>query len=122
MNIGDLLERMIKEGASDGFITAGAPLSIKVDGQIYPITGQPVTEDEVFELIISSMRPEQEEEFREEAKRLLDKEKQRRRKILAQVRHEERFLAMLNAEHVKTYVAYEYIRQSSRYGYFGGSG
>jgi twitching motility protein PilU len=55
---------MIKEGASDGFVTAGAPLSIKVDGQIYPITGQPVTDEEVFELIVSSMRPEQEEEFR----------------------------------------------------------
>jgi twitching motility protein PilU len=64
MNIQDLLGRMVKEGASDGFITVGAPLSIKVDGQIYPITGQPVTDEEAFELIISSMRPEQEEEFR----------------------------------------------------------
>ena len=64
MNIEELLGRMVKEGASDGFITAGAPLSIKVDGQIYPITGQPVTDEEVFEMIISSMRPEQEEEFR----------------------------------------------------------
>lgn len=64
MNIQELLGRMVKEGASDGFITVGAPLSIKVDGQIYPITGQPVTDEEVFEMIISSMRPEQEEEFR----------------------------------------------------------
>lgn len=64
MNIEDLLERMVKEGASDGFVTAEAPMSIKVDGQIYPITGQPMGDEEVFELIISSMRPEQEEEFR----------------------------------------------------------
>ncbi|NQX87279.1 MAG: PilT/PilU family type 4a pilus ATPase [Halioglobus sp.] len=64
MNIQDLLRRMLKEGASDGFVTAGAPLSIKVDGQIYPITGSPVTDQEVFDLIIATMRPEQEEEFR----------------------------------------------------------
>jgi twitching motility protein PilU len=64
MILEDLLGRMVKEGASDGFITVGAPLSIKVDGQIYPITGQPVTDEEVVELITSSMRPEQEEEFR----------------------------------------------------------
>ena len=64
MKLEDLLERMVKEGASDGFITADAPLSIKVDGQIYPITGQPMAEDDVFEMILSSMRPEQEEEFR----------------------------------------------------------
>ena len=64
MKIEDLLERMVKEGASDGFITADAPLSIKVDGQIYPITGQPMGEDECLEMILSSMRPEQEEEFR----------------------------------------------------------
>ena len=45
MNIEELLARMVKEGASDGFITAGAPLSIKVDGQIYPITGQPMADE-----------------------------------------------------------------------------
>ena len=38
MNIEDLLGRMVKEGASDGFITAGAPPSIKVDGEIHPIS------------------------------------------------------------------------------------
>jgi twitching motility protein PilU len=63
MNIEDLLERIVKEGASDGFITVGAPPSIKVDGQIYPISGEPITEEEARELILSTMRPEQEEEF-----------------------------------------------------------
>ena len=63
MKIEDLLERIVKEGASDGFITADAPLSIKVDGEIYPISGQPLTDEEARELILSSMRPEQEEEF-----------------------------------------------------------
>ncbi len=46
MKIEDLLERMVKEGASDGFITADAPPSIKVDGQIYPISGQPLNDAE----------------------------------------------------------------------------
>lgn len=63
MKIEDLLERVVKEGASDGFITAGAPPSIKVDGQIYPVSGSPLTDEEARELILSSMRPEQEEEF-----------------------------------------------------------
>ena len=63
MKIEDLLERIVKEGASDGFVTADAPLSIKVDGEIYPISGQPLTDEEARELILSSMRPEQEEEF-----------------------------------------------------------
>ena len=43
MKIENLLERMVKEGASDGFITADAPPSIKVDGQIYPISERPLT-------------------------------------------------------------------------------
>ena len=38
MKIEELLERVVKEGASDGFIAAEAPPSIKVDGQIYPIS------------------------------------------------------------------------------------
>ena len=63
MKIEDLLERIVKEGASDGFITVGAPPSIKVDGQIYPISGEPISEEEARELILSTMRPEQEEEF-----------------------------------------------------------
>ncbi len=63
MKIEDLLERMVKEGASDGFITVNAPPSIKVDGQIYPISGSPILEDEARELILSTMRPEQEEDF-----------------------------------------------------------
>ncbi len=63
MKIEDLLGRMVKEGASDGFITADAPPSIKVDGQIYPISGSPLSEDETRELVLSTMRPDQQEDF-----------------------------------------------------------
>jgi twitching motility protein PilU len=63
MKIEDLLERMVKEGASDGFITADAPPSIKVDGQIYPISGRPLSEEESRDLVLSTMRPDQKEDF-----------------------------------------------------------
>jgi twitching motility protein PilU len=64
MNIDSLLARMVKEGASDGFITADAPLSIKVDGQIYPITKRPITDEEAREMVFSTMRQDQQVEFR----------------------------------------------------------
>ena len=63
MKIEDLLGRMVKEGASDGFITADAPPSIKVDGQIYPISARPLNDEETRELVLSTMRPDQQENF-----------------------------------------------------------
>jgi twitching motility protein PilU len=63
MKIEDLLERMVKEGASDGFLTVDAPPSIKVDGQIYPISERPLGEEEARELVLSTMRPDQQEDF-----------------------------------------------------------
>ena len=42
MKIEELLERVVNEGASDGFIAALAPPSIKVDGTIYPISDHPL--------------------------------------------------------------------------------
>ena len=63
MNIEDLLERVVKEKASDGFISAGAPPSIKVDGKIFPITDVAVTEEEARELVLSTMREDQKETF-----------------------------------------------------------
>jgi twitching motility protein PilU len=65
MKIEDLLSRVVKEGASDGFISVDAPPSIKVDGQIYPIADRPLTEGEAAELVISTMRPDQEQEFKQ---------------------------------------------------------
>jgi twitching motility protein PilU len=64
MNIDVLLRRMIKEGASDGFVTAGAAFSIKVDGQIYPISDHLVTEEEARDLVLSTMRQDQQVDFR----------------------------------------------------------
>ena len=65
MNINDLLERVVKEGASDGFISAQASASIKVDGQIYPISEHLLSDEETRELVLSTMRDEQKNEFLE---------------------------------------------------------
>lgn len=63
MKFESLLDRMVKEGASDGFITVDAPPCIKVDGQIYPISERPVQEAEAREMVLSTMRPDQQEDF-----------------------------------------------------------
>jgi twitching motility protein PilU len=65
MKIEELLERVVKEGASDGFIAAQAAPSIKVDGQIYPITEHLLTDQEAEEIVISTMREDQKLEFSE---------------------------------------------------------
>ena len=63
MNVEALLERVVKEGASDGFISAQAAPSIKVDGQIYPITEHTLSDEEAEELVLSTMREDQKKEF-----------------------------------------------------------
>ena len=63
MIIEQLLERVVKDGASDGFISAGAPPSIKVDGELLPISEQPLSEDEARELVLSTMREDQKKDF-----------------------------------------------------------
>lgn len=63
MHIEELLQRIVKEGASDGFITAGAPPCIKVDGQIYPISDTKLTEEQSREIVLSTMTEKQREEF-----------------------------------------------------------
>ncbi|MFK7975989.1 MAG: PilT/PilU family type 4a pilus ATPase [Halioglobus sp.] len=63
MKIEELLQRIVKEGASDGFLTADAPASIKVDGEIYPISEEPLDGKLVLEMILSTMRPDQQKAF-----------------------------------------------------------
>jgi twitching motility protein PilU len=63
MNIELLLERVVQDGASDGFISAGAPPSIKVDGKVFPITDDAVSEEEARELVLSTMREDQKDTF-----------------------------------------------------------
>jgi twitching motility protein PilU len=65
MRIEDLLARVVKDGASDGFISAGLPPSIKVDGQIIPMSDDILSGEEARDLVLSTMREEQQKEFLE---------------------------------------------------------
>tara|TARA_R110002073_G_scaffold80050_26_gene192931 strand:- start:6335 stop:7471 length:1137 start_codon:yes stop_codon:yes gene_type:complete len=63
MLIDELLQRVVKEQASDGFVTAGAPPSIKIDGQIYPISKARYTDEQTRDIVLSTMNERQREEF-----------------------------------------------------------
>ncbi len=63
MKIEDLLQRVVKEKASDGFVSAHAAPSIKVDGQLFPVSDKPLSEQEAKELVLSVMREDQQQEF-----------------------------------------------------------
>ena len=63
MKIEDLLERVVKEGASDGFIAAMAPPSIKVDGAILPVSEHALTPEEAHDIVMSTMNEKQQREF-----------------------------------------------------------
>lgn len=66
MNIEEMLRRIVKENASDGFLAAGAPPSIKVDGEIFPIGEEPLDAKVVLEMILSTMRPDQQKAFKQD--------------------------------------------------------
>ncbi|AQA17424.1 type IV pili twitching motility protein PilT [Halioglobus japonicus] len=63
MEIIDMLQRIVDEGASDGFISAGAPPSIKVDGTIFPMREEPLSPSEARELVLSTMDEDQQDVF-----------------------------------------------------------
>lgn len=69
MKIEDLLERLVAEGGSDAFISAGAPASIKVDGKIIPINNERLSAEEARELVLSTMDESQQGEFLEHHER-----------------------------------------------------
>ena len=57
------LKLMAHQKASDLFITAGMPPSIKVHGKISPITQTPLTSQQSRDLVLNVMTPAQREEF-----------------------------------------------------------
>jgi twitching motility protein PilU len=57
------LKLMVHKRASDLFITAGLPPSIKVAGRIGPVTKEPLTSQQARDLVLSVMTPSQREEF-----------------------------------------------------------
>lgn len=63
MVFSDLLKLMKHKGASDLFITAGIPPSIKVDGKVMPVTKQPLTPEQSRGFVYSIMNEEQRRQF-----------------------------------------------------------
>ncbi len=63
MEIDRLLRLMVEKQASDLFITAGVPPSIKVHGKIIPVTTTPLSPEKSRETVLSSMNEKQREEF-----------------------------------------------------------
>ncbi len=65
MDFDKLLKVMAEKEASDLFITAGVPPSIKLHGKIVPMTATPLAPEKVRELVLSVMNEKQRTEFLE---------------------------------------------------------
>ena len=59
----DFLKLMVHKNASDLFITAGVPPSLKIDGKISPITKQALTPEQSRDFAYSIMNEEQRRQF-----------------------------------------------------------
>jgi twitching motility protein PilU len=57
------LKLMAHKKASDLFVTAGVPPSMKVSGRLQPITQSPLTPQQSRDLVLNVMTPSQREEF-----------------------------------------------------------
>ena len=63
MEFDRLLKLMVEKGASDLFITAGVPPSIKVHGKVVPVTTTPLAPEKARELVLGVMNEKQRREF-----------------------------------------------------------
>ena len=63
MEIERLLQVMVEKGASDLFITAGVPPSMKVNGRILPVTTTSLSPEKTRETVIGVMSEEQRKVF-----------------------------------------------------------
>ncbi|MFT5483057.1 MAG: twitching motility protein PilU [Halieaceae bacterium] len=63
MDVQKFLSVMGDKHASDGFITAGAPPSIKVHGSLVPIGSQALSSEQCREIVLGLMTESQREEF-----------------------------------------------------------
>ena len=65
MDFDKLLQLMVQKNGSDLFITADVPPSMKINGQIIPVTKTPLTAEQTMQLVTSIMTPAQVEEFKQ---------------------------------------------------------
>ncbi len=66
MDLSPILHLMVEKKASDAFITAGTPPSIKLHGRIVPVTKTPLTPDKAKEAVFGLMSEAQQAEFLQE--------------------------------------------------------
>lgn len=64
-DINKLLTIVVEKGASDLFLTAGIPPSIKLHGKVVPVTSTPLTPEKTREVVMSLMNEKQRTEFLE---------------------------------------------------------
>lgn len=62
-SIDQYLKKMIEMKASDLFITAAAPVCVKVHGEIVEIGSEPLTPEQSKSLVVGIMNPDQKEHF-----------------------------------------------------------
>jgi len=65
MDFERLLGLVVEKGASDLFITAGVPPSIKLNGKVMPVTSTPLTPEKARETVLSIMNEKQRLEYLE---------------------------------------------------------
>ncbi len=65
MDFDRLLTLMVEKGASDLFITAGVPPSVKLHGKVVPVTTTPLSPEKSREVVLSVMNEKQRTEFLE---------------------------------------------------------
>ena len=58
-----LLQKMVESGASDLFVTAGFPVSAKINGKLTPITSEVTSEEASLALVHEAMTDKQKDEF-----------------------------------------------------------
>ncbi len=66
MRFNNYLEKMVKEDASDLFVTAKLPVSAKINGELVPIDEATLSPEESLELVFSAMNEKQKLQFEEE--------------------------------------------------------
>ncbi|MBU3068494.1 PilT/PilU family type 4a pilus ATPase [Aestuariicella sp. G3-2] len=65
MDFERLLALMVEKGASDLFITAGVPPSMKLNGRLVPVTTTPLSPEKARETVLAVMNEKQRHEFLE---------------------------------------------------------
>jgi len=63
MKLHELLERMVKQDASDMFVTAKLPVSAKINGELQPIDDEVLTAESSLGLVYDAMNEKQRSQF-----------------------------------------------------------